>query len=91
MVGNASGRRDLAPWTPLSAREREVLRVASDGLTNAQIAVVLGVTVHTVKFHLASIYRKLGAANRTDAIVWAVREGVDREDAGAKAESEKSL
>ena len=45
---------------------------------------------HTVKFHLASIYRKLGAANRTDAIVWAVRAGMDREDVGADA-SEKSL
>ncbi len=90
MVGNASGRREKAPWAPLSAREREVLRVASSGLTNAQIAGVLGVTVHTVKFHLASIYRKLGAANRTDAIVWAVREGVDREDVEAGTRSEKS-
>ena len=88
MVGNASGRRDLR-WTPLSAREREVLRVASAGLTNAQIAEVLGVTIHTVKFHLASIYRKLGAANRTDAIVWAVRAGVDREDLEAETRSEK--
>ena len=68
MVGNVSGRRDLAPWTPLSAREREVLRVASAGLTNAQIAVVLGVTVHTVKFHLASIYRKLEVDRRIDAL-----------------------
>ena len=54
---------------PLSPREFEVLRMATQGLTNAQIASRLGVTVHAVKFHLASIYRKLGVANRTEAAV----------------------
>lgn len=39
------------------------------GLTNAQIAPRLGVTVHAVKFHLASVYRKLGVSNRTEAAV----------------------
>ena len=53
----------------LSKRELEVLEIASLGSTNAQIAQKLDLTTHTVKFHLASIYRKLGAANRTDAIV----------------------
>jgi len=57
----------------LSERELEVLEIATLGLTNSQIAKRLGVTVHTVKFHLASIYRKLGAANRTDAIVRSLR------------------
>jgi DNA-binding CsgD family transcriptional regulator len=61
----------------LSERELEVLEVARHGLTNAEIASRLGVTVHTVKFHLASIYRKLGAVNRTDAIVrWLATPGV---------------
>jgi len=59
----------------LSERELEVLEIATLGYTNSQIATRLGVTVHTVKFHLASIYRKLGAANRTDAIVRSLRAG----------------
>jgi DNA-binding CsgD family transcriptional regulator len=53
----------------LSAREMEVLEMTSHGFTNIQIAGLLGVTVHAVKFHLASIYRKLGVANRTEAAV----------------------
>jgi DNA-binding CsgD family transcriptional regulator len=39
------------------------------GLTNGQMAARLGVTPHAVKFHLASIYRKLGVSNRTEAAV----------------------
>jgi DNA-binding NarL/FixJ family response regulator len=54
----------------LSRRELEVLEVASHGETNAAIAARLGVSVHAVKFHLASIYKKLGVANRTEAAVW---------------------
>ena len=52
---------------PLSPRETDVLRMVSRGLTNAEIAQHTGITVHTVKFHLAAVYRKLGAANRTEA------------------------
>ena len=51
----------------LSRRERQVLDHVSEGMTNAQIASELGVSTHAVKFHLASIYRKLGVANRTEA------------------------
>jgi DNA-binding CsgD family transcriptional regulator len=51
----------------LTAREREVLRRTASGETNAQIAAGLGVTVHAVKFHLSSIFRKLGVRNRTGA------------------------
>jgi DNA-binding CsgD family transcriptional regulator len=57
------------PEPALSHRELEVLEIARLGMTNAEIATRLGVSVHTVKFHLASAYRKLGAVNRTDAIV----------------------
>ncbi|MGH2935409.1 MAG: response regulator transcription factor [Gaiellaceae bacterium] len=53
----------------LSPRESQVLRMVSTGLTNVQIAGRLDVTVHAVKFHLASIYRKLGVSNRTEAAV----------------------
>jgi DNA-binding NarL/FixJ family response regulator len=56
-----------------STREIEVLELASQGMTNPQIASRLELSVHAIKFHLASIYRKLGAANRTEAAVaWAL-------------------
>ena len=54
----------------LSRRELEVLEAASHGETNAEIAMRLGVSVHAVKFHLGSIYKKLAVANRTEAVVW---------------------
>jgi DNA-binding CsgD family transcriptional regulator len=53
----------------LSARELEVLELTSAGCTNSEIARRLDVTVHAVKFHLGSVYRKLGVANRTEAAV----------------------
>ena len=53
----------------LSSRELEVLEMAALGLTNAEIAVRLAITVHAIKFHLASVYRKLGVGNRTEAAV----------------------
>jgi DNA-binding CsgD family transcriptional regulator len=64
---------ELGPNGSLSHREREVLEMTALGLTNGQIAERLGVTVHAIKFHLASIYRKLGVANRTEAAVLYLR------------------
>jgi DNA-binding NarL/FixJ family response regulator len=52
---------------PLTARELEILRLASQGYTNSRIARELWVTEQTVKFHLSNTYRKLGVANRTEA------------------------
>ena len=58
----------------LSPREQQVLEVAALGLTNHQVATRLEVTIHAVKFHLASIYRKLGVTNRTGAaVIWLSR------------------
>lgn len=51
----------------LTRRELEVMDRAAHGLTNAGIAEELCVSSHAVKFHLASVYRKLGVANRTEA------------------------
>ena len=62
-----SAHTNGAPLARLTAREHEVLRRTSLGETNAQIAAGLGVTVHAVKFHLGSIFRKLGVRNRTEA------------------------
>jgi DNA-binding NarL/FixJ family response regulator len=57
----------------LTRRELDVLGMAAEGLTNGQIAGRLDVTVHAVKFHLASTYRKLGVGNRTEAAVTYLR------------------
>jgi two-component system, NarL family, nitrate/nitrite response regulator NarL len=57
------------PLLQVSPREVQVLEMTSQGLTNDEIARRLNVTTHAVKFHLASIYRKLGVANRTEAAV----------------------
>jgi len=53
----------------LSRREVQVLQMAVLGKTNPAIATELGISVHAIKFHMASIYRKLGVANRTEAAV----------------------
>jgi DNA-binding NarL/FixJ family response regulator len=58
----------------LSAREVEVLELLVQGLTNTQIGARLDVGVHTIKFHLSSIFRKLGVANRTEAAIAYVRD-----------------
>lgn len=54
-------------FSRLTVREQEVLHRTSLGQTNAQMAEALGITVHAVKFHLASIFRKFGVTNRTEA------------------------
>jgi DNA-binding NarL/FixJ family response regulator len=61
---------------PLTPREVEVLELLAEGLPNKSIAVRLGISDQTVKFHVASICGKLGAANRTDAVRRAVRRGL---------------
>lgn len=61
---------------PLTARELEVAQWLARGLTNKEIAQRLGITGHTVKFHLNGILRKLGVSSRTEAVVRAARLGV---------------
>lgn len=58
----------------LTSRELQVMDRAAHGLTNARIAEELHVSTHAVKFHLASVYRKLGVANRTEATARYVAE-----------------
>jgi DNA-binding NarL/FixJ family response regulator len=60
---------------PLTAREREVLQLAAEGLANKQIALSLRISEHTVKFHLSSLYTKLGVTSRTEAIRAGARRG----------------
>jgi DNA-binding NarL/FixJ family response regulator len=67
---------DLTAIEPLTPRELEVLELVTEGLPNKAIAVRLGISDQTVKFHLASILGKLGASNRTEAVRRAVRLGL---------------
>jgi DNA-binding NarL/FixJ family response regulator len=60
----------------LTPRELEVLNLLAEGLPNKAIAGRLDISDQTVKFHVAAIYGKLGAANRTDAVRRAVRRGL---------------
>lgn len=60
----------------LSPREAEVLALLAEGAPNKVIARRLDISVHTAKFHVAAILTKLGAANRTDAIATAMRQGL---------------
>jgi DNA-binding NarL/FixJ family response regulator len=66
----------VRPPRNLTRRELEILRVAAEGRTNAQIAKLLTVTEETVKFHLSNIYQKLDVANRTEAGRWAQAQGL---------------
>jgi DNA-binding NarL/FixJ family response regulator len=59
----------------LSDREREVLQHAARGLTNKQIGATLGISDRTVQNHLASIFEKIGAASRTEAVTIALQRG----------------
>jgi DNA-binding NarL/FixJ family response regulator len=68
--------RQTRPVEALTSRETEVLELLAQGLPNKAIAVRLGISDQTVKFHVASIGGKLGAANRTDAVRLAVRKGL---------------
>jgi DNA-binding NarL/FixJ family response regulator len=62
-------RAEAAELTSLTRRELEVLEMIASGLTNAEAANRLHLSVHAIKFHLAAIYRRLGVTNRTEAAV----------------------
>ncbi len=64
------------PIEPLTEREMQVLQLLAQGLANKQIAAALSISEHTVKFHVSSIYAKLGAANRTEAVRLGVQQGL---------------
>ena len=57
----------------LTPRESQVLHAVSEGLANKEIARELGISLHTVKFHLESLMHKLGASSRTEAVTRAMR------------------
>ncbi|MCA1615145.1 MAG: response regulator transcription factor [Acidobacteria bacterium] len=64
------GREALTP------REREVLEMLAEGLSNKEIAWRLNISEHTVKFHLASVFAKLDVSTRTEAVMQGLRRGL---------------
>jgi DNA-binding CsgD family transcriptional regulator/N-acetylneuraminic acid mutarotase len=64
------------PDNELSEREREILRLVATGASNKEIAQQLFITTNTVKVHLRNIFAKIGVASRTEATVYAIREGL---------------
>jgi DNA-binding NarL/FixJ family response regulator len=77
-VRDAKGGADFgeAMVEPLTPREHQVLELLAEGLSNKRIAEQLHISDQTVKFHVAAICAKLGAANRTDAVRRALRRGL---------------
>ncbi|MBA3534389.1 MAG: response regulator transcription factor [Ardenticatenales bacterium] len=74
LLGQPSSIEELVE--PLTSREREVLDLLGQGLSNKLIARELQISEHTVKFHLSSLFTKLGVASRTEAITRGARHGL---------------
>ena len=72
----AHGERRVAPADELTPRELEVLRLIAEGRSNKVIARELGVAEKTVKTHVSHVLAKLGLTDRTQAALYAVREGL---------------
>ena len=71
-----SARGASSPLDGLSEREREVLRLVARGLPNKLIARELSISEKTVKTHLTSVFRTIGVTDRTQAALWAERNGL---------------
>ena len=71
-------RADISPFTELTPREMEVLKLIAQGLSNSDIAEQLVLSEHTVKGHVSNILSKLHLADRTQAAVYAWQKGVVR-------------
>ena len=73
-VGTANGAANEAP--ALTGRELEILRMIADGLGNKQIAARLAISEHTVKFHIGSVFAKMHASSRAEAVMIGARRGL---------------
>lgn len=69
------GAQDFGLIDPLTEQEDRVLRMIAKGLSNEQIAVLLNVSVNTVKTHVRHVYEKLAVGDRTSAVLWGIHEG----------------
>ena len=73
-------RDEINPFTELTKREMEVLKLIANGLSNTEIAEQLVISDHTVKGHVSNIFSKLHLADRTQAAVYAWQKGVVRRE-----------
>jgi two-component system nitrate/nitrite response regulator NarL len=64
------------PPVLLTPREIDVLGALGNGMTNKEVARLLGISPHTVKFHIESLFRKLGAASRAEAVAKGIRQQI---------------
>jgi len=82
VIKELQGKREdnLNPFTELSERELEVLKLIADGMSNAEMAAKLVLSEKTIKGHVSNILSKLHLVDRTQAAVYAWREGVVRKD-----------
>ncbi|MFJ9778575.1 response regulator [Amycolatopsis sp. NPDC101161] len=78
VAGRAAGGRYARAAKTLTRREAEVLRLVARGLSNQDIAAELVISLETVKTHVGNVFGKLGAANRSQAVVMAYESGVVR-------------
>ncbi|MDK2817309.1 MAG: two-component system, NarL family, response regulator NreC [Moorella sp. (in: firmicutes)] len=74
--GFSAAREDDAGKAELTDREMEVLRLAAEGLTNAEIARRLFISVKTVQAHRANLMQKLGLHDRVDLVKYAIKKGI---------------
>ena len=74
--GEDERRREPGSTDALTPRETEVLQLLAEGLPNKEIARILAISEHTVKFHLSAVFGKLGAASRTEAVAIGIRRGL---------------
>ena len=72
----SADQTDFTLDEPLTSREQEILELLSQGLPNKLIARQLGISEHTVKFHVSSLYVKLGASGRAEAVSQGARLGL---------------
>ena len=80
--GHEGGRDDGVNFNILHPRELEVIDLAAKGMSNKEIANQLVISERTVQTHLVNIFRKLGASSRTQAVLYALREGwIDLDEA----------
>jgi two-component system nitrate/nitrite response regulator NarL len=74
--GERSGFAPAPEESPLTPRETEVLTLIGQGMSNKAVARHLGISVHTVKFHLEALFGRLGATNRAEAVAKGLLGGV---------------
>jgi DNA-binding NarL/FixJ family response regulator len=76
LMSSLRGRRGADPISELTSRELDVLRLVAAGKPNKHIAAELGISERTARTHVSRILRKLRLSSRTQAALWAVREGL---------------